>query len=278
MRVLIIDDGKAGDDLAHHLKALYGAETFRALTLREGLRKRRSILNLDFVVFDLSYPDSSREESIKCIPELARDGMQVFVFTGYEEKELMQKSLDAGAADWFVKGDNHRGGSALGLRMASLFYRRGGRAVTGQAREKLATGLFEGRKEQAMPIPPEKASWFSTSHAVVTLGILILLQLIALCGFIYSQGGSNALFRKQVGDNTSEISRLVGRTNEMHDQNMKSIEERQELARRINDTDRHYEQLRADQAAGFQKIYDILLTDRKTNADNRQTDQAEHRK
>jgi DNA-binding NtrC family response regulator len=105
MRVLIVDDGEAGGRLAAYLKQAYGAETFLAKSIEDGFKLRRDIEGLDFIVYDLSFPNSTREQSIDCIPMMS-DGIPLFVFTGYEEKEIIQKSIAAGAMDCFLKGDN----------------------------------------------------------------------------------------------------------------------------------------------------------------------------
>jgi CheY-like chemotaxis protein len=260
MRVLIIDDGVTGDELAHHLKRSYGAETFRAHTLADGLRMRTEIADLDFVVFDLSYPDSNRSDSIECIPTLAQGGVQVFVFTGYEEKELLQKSLDAGASDWFLKGDNHRGGSTLALRMATIFYRTR-TSISDADKERISTAILAGRKEQAEAIPTTeiRGSWFLTVNAYVTLSILVLGNLLAVGLFIWSQAGSNALFRKEVSDSSADISVLKTKAEMFHDQNQTSIADRERINKRLDDTDRKFETVRSEMSAGFNRIYDLLL-------------------
>lgn len=259
MRILIVDDGQSGLDFAHHLKTMYGAETFIAKSIKDGLVKRRQIKNLDFVVLDLSYPESTREQSIACIPELAADGMQVFVFTGYEEKELLQKSLEAGATDWFLKGDNHRGGSALGGRLASLYYRQ--RRPVGREGDQLASSLLQTRKEQAEN-PPDKRSWFTTAPAFVTMAILLIVNLGLLVGFIYSQGASNALFRQQVTGNTGDIAILKTKADTFHDQNQTSILDRQQINKRLDEKDKDYNALRAEITNGFNHIYEILLDEK----------------
>lgn len=269
MRILVVDDGKAGDDFAHHMRAMYGAETFRAHSLADGLAKRIEIKDLDFVVLDLLFPNSSKADTIAAIPNIGL-GIPVFVYTGYEEEELLKQSLDAGAADWFLKGDNHRGGSALGGRMAALYYRN--RHDT-RDRERIVTALFKTRREQANEAPPGLRNKFSTAHSLTALSCVIVVQLIALFWFIWNQAGANALFRKQVADNTAAIGVLQAKAETFHDQNQHSIEDRSQINKRVDDAIANYSSLRTDMNNGFQRIYDILLADRKTNAENRQADQ-----
>lgn len=271
MRVLIIDDGQSGDEFAHHLKTMYGAETFIARSPADGIKQRQEIKGLNYIVLDLSFPDLTKEETVDCIPQIA-DGLPLFVFTGYEDRSIFQRAMEIGAADCFLKGDNHRGGSALGSRIASDYYRKKHPAAA--ERDRVMSGLFEVRKEQAASGAVHK--WLSPGY--VSLMLAIGLQLVALFWFMVSQSGSNALFRKQVTDNTSDIAILKTKAEIVHDQNQHSIEDREHLTKRLDEAIGNYNTLRSEMNIGFQRIYDVLLQDRKANQENREIDRKEEQK
>jgi hypothetical protein len=198
------------------------------------------------------------------------DGIPLFVFTGYEEKEIIQKSIAAGAMDCFLKGDNGQGFNALCARIGAIYIRNHVKGTMPEVqREKIATAVFETRKQQANG-DPRKVSWLTTAPAIASLAVLIVIQLVSLFWFIWTQAGSNALFRKQVSDNTGDISILKQRADTEHEKGRTSEMDRAQLnARatgmdgRMNGFDGKLDAMRAENTQGFQKIYDLMLQDAK---------------
>jgi CheY-like chemotaxis protein len=271
-RVLVIDDGKEVADLSHHLKMRYGAEVFVATRLEDGLKMRQELAHLDYIVLDLSLPDSkSREDTIKCIPALRGiENIPVFVFTGYEEAELLQTSIDHGATDWFLKGDNHRGGSTLAARMGTNFIRDHMREMEAPQKKKISTSIVETRKAQA---EPARNNWITIANAVAGLAVVGVTNILLLIVFIYNQGAANALFRKQVADNTGGLGLVQTEVRELHDkaneskQNRLTIEARQTaFDNRLNVTDGKLDSIRSEMNAGFTSIYNLLVKQQQTPA------------
>lgn len=248
MRVLIVDDGPSGDDFAHHLKAMYGAECFVAKRFDKGLQMFSETSGLDAVVCDLSLPDSSREQTVERLREFVGRGIPVYVFTGYADHNLFEQSLMAGADDWFLKGpyrDDHgvdRGSAALAKRIFVDWKKRNG--INGKT-SKFNEAMV--RDAQAVVAPSRarlgwlQSPWANISLFATQIGVLVTLVWNA------------ALFSRQVATNTNDIVYLKTRDEIVKMENKGSADNRATIDKRL---DKFEERMN-----GFDTKMDGLKTD-----------------
>jgi DNA-binding NarL/FixJ family response regulator len=117
MRLLLVDDQV---DLRHSLRRICEARGFEVVGEGsdgvEGVRLA-SELRPDCIVMDMRMPNMDGLEATRLIKQASPE-IVVVVLSAYDDASLRKEAIDAGAAEWFLKGEPAR---KLCDRLSELF-------------------------------------------------------------------------------------------------------------------------------------------------------------
>jgi PAS domain S-box-containing protein len=119
IRVLLLEDEPGDAQLVKvHLYEVdgYNFDITSSATLKEA-RKQLESHRFDVILMDLNLPDSSCLGTVKAMLS-ASQGLPIIVMTGHDDIEFAVSVLQAGAADYLVKGDYGRDGLFRAIRYA----------------------------------------------------------------------------------------------------------------------------------------------------------------
>lgn len=166
MRILIADDDEVQAEL---LKKVLKRRFDATVMIANSMEETKSIVrdnNLDFILLDLGFPDCGIDETIeKEIPRLA---YPVFVYTGFDDPDLRERTLSAGAQDFIVKAS---GNASLIERIAHSQFRRTGDKA-------LLKGAYQARHDA--PKEVRRLEWKGTAPRVVASFISVAMFVAGL--------------------------------------------------------------------------------------------------